>query len=167
MIDCALYADLAEAASGLPFAETLVSARADLTNCIICLRVLRGKSPDTAEPLFHKSMLPAGTLSEAFFAIAFEEGEAAFLSALAKKTPYGAVVADADKCTLAEIEKRADDHITALLQGVKYLPFGAEIPLSYLYALEGAVKNLRILLSGKRAGLDSDTLKARVRESYV
>lgn len=167
LLDCALYADLAEAASGLPFAETLVGARADLTNCIICLRVLRGQNPDTAQPLFHKSMLPAGSLNADFFTVAFAEGEAAFLAALAKKTPYGAVVADADKCTLAEIEKRADDHITALLQGVKYLPFGAEIPLSYLYALEGAVKNLRILLSGKRAGLDSDTLKARVRESYV
>ena len=167
LLDCALYADLAEAADGLPFAEALVSARTDLTNCIICLRVLRGTSPDMAQPLFHKSMLPAGTLSEAFFATAFEEGEAAFLAALAKKTPYGAVIGEAGKHTLAEIEKRADDYITARLQEVKHLPFGAEIPLCYLYALEGVVKNLRILLSGKEAGLDSDTLKARVRESYV
>ncbi|MBR2010270.1 MAG: V-type ATPase subunit [Clostridia bacterium] len=167
LLDCALYADLAEAASGFPFAESLVSARADLTNIIICLRILRSTNADTAEPLFHKSMLPAGTLTEDFFATAFTEGEAAFLAVLSTKTPYAAVVRDADKCTLAEIEKRADDHITARLQEVKHLPFGAEIPLSYLYALEGAVKNLRILLSGKRAGLDGDKLKARVRESYV
>ena len=167
LLDRALFEDLAEAAKVLPLAEKTVSARADLTNCITCLRLLRGKNAATSAALFHKSMLPAGTLGEDFFAVAFEDGEEALLAALLSKTPYGAVAKDAAHRSPAELEKRADDYITALLLEVKHLPFGGEIPLAYLFAIEGALKNLRILLSGKKAGLEASSLRERVRESYV
>lgn len=166
LLDRALFADLLSEASDFPFAKELVSARADLTNLLICLRLLRGNSKETTAALFQKSMLPAGSLNEEFFLTGFGEGERALL-ALVAKTPYAAVANGADKCTLAEIEKRADDYITARLKEVKRMPFGAEIPLAYLYALEGAVKNLRMILAGKKAGLAADALLARVRESYV
>lgn len=167
LLDRALFADLLEEASDFPLAKDLVSARADLTNLLICLRLLRGNGKETTAALFQKSMLPAGTLSEEFFLTGLGEGERALLSRIATKTPYATVANGADKCTLAEIEKRADDYITARLKEVKRMPFGAEIPLAYLYALEGAVKNLRIILSGKQAGLATDALLARVREGYV
>ncbi len=167
LIDRALFADLSVSAAGLPFAEKLVSARADLTNFIICLRLLRGKNSRIAAALFDKAMLPAGTLPAGFFAKAFEQGEGELLSMLAVSTPYGRVAAGADKRTLAEIERLADDHLMSLVREVKYLSFGAEIPLAYLWGLETSIKNLRILLAGKKAGLDGDTLRERVRESYV
>ena len=166
LLDRALFADLLGETSDFPFAKELVSARADLTNLLICLRLLRGNGKETAVALFQKSMLPAGSLNEEFFLTGLGEGECALL-ALVAKTPYAAVANGADKCTLAEIEKRADDYITARLKEVKRMPFGAEIPLAYLYALEGAVKNLRMILAGKKAGLAADALLARVRESYV
>ncbi len=167
LIDRALFTDLSMAAAGLPFAEKLVSARADLTNFIICLRLLRGKNQAIAAALFEKAMLPAGTLPASFFAKAFEQGEGELLSMLAVSTPYGRVAAGADKRTFAEIEKTVDDYLMALVREVKYLSFGAEIPLAYLWGLETSIKNLRILLAGKKAGLDGDTLQERVRESYV
>ncbi len=165
LLDRALYADLGETASALPLAQELVSARADLTNCITCVRLLRGNTA-TAAALFHKSMLPAGTLDEGFFAPLLEGGEGALFAALLE-TPYKTVAKDAEGVTLAALEKRADDYITARLLAIRHLPFGAEIPLAYLYGLEGTLKNLRILLSGKRAGLDGAALRSRVRESYV
>ena len=166
LIDRALFLDLAEAASGLPFAARVVAARADLTNFIICLRLLRGKNPQLAAPLFARASLPAGTLDAALFEAALPAGEAALFSLLSK-TPYARVAEGAGNLSLLEIEKRADDFVMGLVREARYLPFGAEIPLAYLLGLVTSLKNVRILLAGKRAGLDSDTLRARVRDSYV
>ena len=165
LLDRALFADTAEAAKAFSFAEELFGAKADLANIIICLRLLRS-SPLVAEALFLKAMLPGGTLGKETFDLAFGEGEDAFLRALAS-TPYKKVVEQSRESTPAELEKRADDYITDRLIAVKNLPFGAEVPLAYLLALESTVKNIRILLSGRSAGLDCTTLLSRVRKSYV
>ena len=47
------------------------------------------------------------------------------------------------------------------------ITFGAEVPIAYLLALETQSKNLRILLAGKRAGQDRDTIQAKLRACYV
>lgn len=167
ILDRALFEDLSDAAAGLPFAERLISARADLTNVLVCLRLLRGKHRKIARTLFGQAMLPGGRLPESFFEVGFHEGEGALLTALVVSTPYGRVAAGADKRTMAELERMADDYLTALLREVKYLSFGAEIPLAYLWGLETSIKNVRILLASKKAGLDDATLRERIRESYV
>ena len=167
IMDRALFADLSHAAAGLPFAERLVSARADFTNLLICLRLLRGKHRHIARTLFGRAMLPGGTLTEGFFEVGFGEGEGALLTALAVSTPYGRIAAGADKRTMWELERMADDYLMVLVREVKYLSFGAEIPLAYLWGLETSIKNVRILLAGKKAGLDVATLRERIRESYV
>lgn len=166
ILDRALFSDLARAASGLPFAERVVAARADLSNFLICLRLVRGKSPQLAAPLFARAFLPAGTLDAALFEEALPAGEAA-LRSLLSKTPYKRVAQGAEGLSLSEIEKRVDDCVMDLVRGARYLPFGAEVPLAYLLGLDASLKNIRILLAGKRAGLDSDALRARVRDSYV
>ena len=165
LLDRALFEDLADAANAFPFAKEIFEAKADLANILICLRLVRS-NPLTAEALFGKAALPGGTLEKDLFAPAFTQGEHAFLKALAA-TPYQTVVKNAKASTPAELEKRADDYITKRLSTAKNLPFGAEIPLAYLLALEGIIKNIRILLSGRAAGLDGATLLSRVRESYV
>ncbi len=167
ILDRALFEDLSHAAAGFAFAEQLVSARADLANLLICLRLLRGKHCKIAPALFGRAMLPGGTLPEGFFEVAFTEGEGALLTALAVSTPYGRVAAGADQRTAGELERMADDYLMALVREVKYLSFGAEIPLAYLWGLETSIKNVRILLAGKKAGLDDATLRERIRESYV
>ena len=45
--------------------------------------------------------------------------------------------------------------------------FGAEVPAGYLVGVETSVKNIRIILAAKDAGLSSDVLRERIRESYV
>lgn len=165
ILDRALFLDLEGAAQGLPFAERVIAARADLTNYIIALRLLR-RSPLLSEALFARAFLPAGTLGEAFFREAIAEGEEA-LHAQMRRTPYASVADGAGEMSLSLLEKRADDLVMARVREAKYLPFGAEVPLAYLLALDASLKNVRILLAGKRAGSDTDTLRLRVRESYV
>ena len=47
------------------------------------------------------------------------------------------------------------------------IPFGAEPILGYLLAVEYEVKNLRILLAGYGISLPRDTVRERMRSSYV
>lgn len=39
--------------------------------------------------------------------------------------------------------------------------------IGYLYAKENELTTIRIILTGRLAGLDSDTIRERLRESYV
>ena len=51
-------------------------------------------------------------------------------------------------------------------EGAK-VPFGAEVAGGYLVGVETSVKNIRIILAAKDAGLSSDVLRERIRDSYV
>ena len=65
------------------------------------------------------------------------------------------------------MEKWADDFWMELVRDAKFVPFGAEVFIGYAIALEYEIKNIRILLAGKDAGLDSDVIRERLRKSYV
>ena len=69
--------------------------------------------------------------------------------------------------TLAAVEKNADDRYMEFIRTAKFVPFGAEVPIGYLAGLDASVRNLRILLAGKAAGLSADTIRGRIRNSYV
>jgi len=165
-LDRACFLDLADAARGFAFAERLVRANADLSNIKTCLRLLRMSNTYLAELLFARAFVPGGTLEERFFTEAFASGESR-LADLLVTTPYSRVLLTEGQRTLAKVERNADDHLMGELARVRYTPYGAEVPLAYLMGLQTSLKNLRILLNGKRAGLDRDALCERVRESYV
>lgn len=68
---------------------------------------------------------------------------------------------------LTAFEKACDDAVTRYLAGAKYVPFGEAPVVGYLAAVDSELTNLRIILSGRMAGLDGDTIRERLRESYV
>ena len=47
------------------------------------------------------------------------------------------------------------------------VPFGVEPILGYLYAREAEATTIRIIMTGRMAGLDTDIIRERLRESYV
>jgi V/A-type H+-transporting ATPase subunit C len=55
----------------------------------------------------------------------------------------------------------------ALVKETKFIPLGLEVMVAFLAAHEYEVKNLRILLAGKEAGIPTQTIRERIRESYV
>ena len=164
IFDRAAYADMAAAAAPYPFAAELVGTQADLINLMMCLRLLRMQNGELGRSVLTRAALPAGTLDELFLLDLYDGGEEAFYKRLSA-TPYEAVFAK-DR-TLADTEKRADDHLMALIRRARYVTFGAEVPIAYLLAAERQSKNLRILLVGKAAGLDAQAIQTRMRESYV
>ena len=57
--------------------------------------------------------------------------------------------------------------VTAYLAGARYVAFGEAPLIGYLAARETELTNVRVILSGRLAGLDADTIRERLRESYV
>lgn len=166
ILDRAAFADMHEAAADLPFAASIVAAKADLTNIFMAIRLLRSENPAIAPLIFHKASVPGGILPQDILHAALQSGDMRTLITSLHATPYGDIAA---KCTdsFAAAEKTADDYVMRLVKTAKQIPFGAEIPLAYLFALEVCIKNIRLILAGKMAGLAGNTLKERVRESYV
>ena len=69
--------------------------------------------------------------------------------------------------SLTPFEKACDDAVTAMAAGAKSVPFGVESVISYLVAKEIEFTAVRIIMSGRMAGIDSDTIRERLREAYV
>ena len=83
-------------------------------------------------------------------------------------SPYARFLRQLDPSSpLYLIEKEADNFWLQKAKAAKYVPFGAPVLVGYMIALEYEVKNIRIILAGKDAGLSAETIKERLRETYV
>lgn len=164
ILDKAVFADMREAAEPFPFAAELVAARADLTDLLICCRLLRMQNHELCRALLDRAAICCGRFDREKLLSLFDGGEDALPRGISD-TPYAKIFDTG--LSLSELEKRADDYIADLVRRARAVTFGVEIPIAYLMAIENESKNLRILLAGKRAGWDSATVKARMREHYV
>ncbi|MBQ3483168.1 MAG: V-type ATPase subunit [Clostridia bacterium] len=164
VLDRACFSAMYESASAVPFAQRLVAQKADLVNLQILLRVMRLAMGEVGHALLLRALVPHGTLGEAWFSEAYGAGEGAFPALLAC-TPYAALWGEDN--TPAALEKRADDLLMAEVGRAKYIAFGAEVPIAYLWGLDTAVRDLRILWTGLVSGADRETIATRVRECYV
>ena len=150
--------------------ETLlgwVKARIDLTNILTTLRILRMGMGASGEAFLQQSLLTGGTLSTDFFVKAYEGGETHFREALSPTAYYRLAQVEGDPLPLSALEKACDDLYMNLVREGARIPFGAPIAGGYLIGCETAVKNIRIVLAAKEAGLDTNVLRERVRLSYV
>ncbi|CDF58550.1 V-type ATP synthase subunit C [Thermobrachium celere] len=68
---------------------------------------------------------------------------------------------------LGRIEKMADDYLLSVLKNSKFISFGPEPVVAYIYAKENEIKILRIILTGKKNRVSADTIRERLRDIYV
>ena len=170
ILDKACWADmLADAkTSGEAFVIRLVQTKIDLLNTMIALRILRMKSGEVGKVLFAEAFLEGGKLPRERMIDAMANGEDALL-ALVRYSEYFAfaekfLVSDG---VLSTAEKLADNYWMSLVLENKFVPDGLEVMIAFLAAHEYEVKNLRILLSGKEAGIETATIRERILDSYV
>ena len=161
MLDCAK-------ASGEAFVLRLVQTRIDLLNVMMALRILRMKSGDVGKVLFADAFLEGGNLSFERMSKCLTNGEDA-LWAFLYRTNYSVFAEKFAKGdgALSTAEKLADNYWMSLVLENKFIPMGLEVMVAFLAAHEYEVKNLRILLSGKEAGIATATIRERIRDSYV
>ena len=169
IIDKAAFADMLAAAneSGVPIAQKLVTAKIDLVNILMTVRLIRMGLEASAQALFDEIFIEGGYVEKKLLRTALEEGEKNLAEALAYGRYPSFAQAISSLGPLSALEKLADDIWMGILKEIKFVPFGAEIAIGYILALEYEVKNIRIILASKEAGLTSDIIRERLRESYV
>lgn len=170
ILDRACYEDMMATvkAGGDKTLLAWLQAKVDLLNVMICVRILRMHRGDVGLAFMQDALLPGGTLDMSFFETAYAEGEEALWRNL-YATVYGKLVTEVEKSngSLAVIETCIDNHWMTLVREGARVPFGAPVVAGYLIGCETSVKNIRIVLAGKDAGLPPEAIRERVRMSYV
>ncbi|GFP75012.1 V-type ATP synthase subunit C [Clostridium fungisolvens] len=67
----------------------------------------------------------------------------------------------------SELEKLSDNFIMRFMKDAKYISFGPEPIIAYIYAKENEIKNIRIIMVGKLNNMPSEVIRERLREGYV
>ena len=170
ILDRACYADMLSAAenSQNAFVLRLVRVKIDLINLMSAVRILRMNSGIAGKALLEEALLPGGTLEDSLIREAFDRGEE-HLWARLRTTEYGSLsdkIVASDR-TLTAVERIADNHWMELIRETKFVPMGLEVMVSFMLAHEYEVKNLRIVLAGKDAGIPVETIRERIRDNYV
>ncbi|MGI5963440.1 MAG: V-type ATPase subunit [Lawsonibacter sp.] len=167
-LDRACYQEMLQLAKEVdsPFLEGYVRLLVDVANLRIAVRVGRmGKESD----FLRQALLPGGTVSEQ--AVASARGESlaeVFRSGpLSQAAELGAKLAQNGSGALTAFERACDDAVTAYLAAGRRVPFGEQAVLGYLYAKESELTAIRTIFAGRAAGLDGDTIRSRLRETYV
>lgn len=163
ILDRACYAAMLADAGKNKFARQIVMQKIDLTNLLICLRLLRMKSEEAGKLMLRDSFIEGGELEKDSLENAYNEGEATFWE-MVGRTDYSQFSAGVGtSSTLTAIERAADNFWISSIRQAKWLVFGEEVLLAYLASVEYEVRNLRIVLAGVEAGLSPKIIGERIR----
>ncbi len=144
------------------FSIGLSLVMAYLANIKIALRCLRtGKKSDfVSEALADVEDFDKKALCEA---VSLGEEE---LCRFVRSLGYE-VLAESIKKGYAAFEKVSDDMIIERVKEAKYKSLGVSPLAAYYFAADAEVRSVRIILSCKKNGFNSENIRERVRELYV
>jgi V/A-type H+-transporting ATPase subunit C len=66
-----------------------------------------------------------------------------------------------------QFERECDNATMTYLAAKKHTHYGASVVLTYLVEIEWEITSLRMILSGKLAGVSPETIRERLRDAYV
>lgn len=167
ILDRAYYEEmlaLAEA-TGSKFLTEYVRANIDSVNLRSAVRTLRMKKDGD---FLKKVLFSGGDVSMEKILAAVENGTVENLyrsTALRQAAEYG--MASVDGGSMTKFEKACDDAVTAVVARAKKVPFGVETVIAYVAAKEIEFTAVRVILTGRLAGLGGETIRERLRETYV
>jgi len=169
IIDRACFSDMVAAAKRIdvPLAKELVRTKIDQTNIMITLRIIQMGLGKVAEGILREAYIGGGSFDAELFVSALDEGVEALAGEISRAGYEKLGEAIANRETLGALEKRVDDLWVLRAKEAKSVSFGAEIAIGYIAALEYAVKNVRIILASKDAGLAPELIRERLRDCYA
>ena len=167
LLDRAYYAEMLSAAraTGSDFLVRYVRFTIDAANLRSAVRTLRMKK---GSDMLRRVLVEGGSIrvdSVQSAALGGNLEELYRSTELRQAAELGAAAVNGG--SLTPFEKACDDAVTAMAAGAKSVPFGVESVISYLVAKEIEFTAVRIIMSGRMAGIDSDTIRERLREAYV
>ncbi len=167
VLDKAYYAEMLHCArqSGSAFLVRYVQAGIDAANLRSAVRALRlGQSTD----FLRRVLVEGGEIPPARVQNAAQAGSLAELYRTGALRGAAELAAEAAAGgPLTAFEKACDDAVTAVVAEAKRVPFGPEVVIGYLVAKELEFTAVRIIMAGRMAGLEGNTIRERLRESYV
>ena len=168
LLDRAYYTEMLAAAKAArsPFLEGYVRLSIDGVNLRSVVRAARmGKGPD----FLRRVLLPDGNVkTDSLLSAGAGAADLAGLFAHTYLTAAAQEGAEAMRGgSLTQFERLCDNALTAYLSQGKRVAFGEHPLIGYLYAKENELTTIRIILTGRLAGLDAETIRERLRESYV
>jgi V/A-type H+-transporting ATPase subunit C len=169
-LDHAMYAEMLADAAALenPFLVRLVRIYIDLANITAFLRMRAMKK---GSDFLRETLIPGGEVDRGLFYRHFSDGLETFIAAMLY-TPYGQVCEEGLKNyqstgRLTAFERGADDYVNGYIKAARLRPVGAEVIVCYFVARQAELKNVRIVMVGKKNGISGDVIRERLRETYV
>lgn len=166
-LDRACFAELRAVAESVdcPFLTDYAALLTDSANLKSAVRTLRmGKSGD----FLREVLLPGGTVDPGRVA---EAGEKDAVAALYSQGPLAAAAAlgaeAAGGGSMTAFELACDNAVTAWLGSAKLVGYGPEAVVAYLAAVEGEITAVRMILTGRLAGVEPAALRERLRDLYA
>jgi len=170
VLDRACFSQMLHEAEALgnAFLTGFVRARIDLSNIGAFVRIRAMKK---SWEFLRDALAQGGTLDAAFFNRYLPDSIDNFLAAT-QYSPYGAVCDEGLRAFVATgsltlFERLCDNWLIEYVKKAKLMPMGVEILAAYLYARQSEIKNVRIVLTGKRNNVSGEVIRERLRETYV
>lgn len=168
LLDKAYFEEMTVAAaeSGSAFLQEYVRLLADVANLRSAVRAHRmGKGND----FLALALVPGGSVEERTI-LSAKGGDLTSLfrsGRLAAAADLGAALVNAGGGSFTAFERLCDNAVTEYLSQARRISFGEQPVIGYLYAREAEITAVRTILSGRMAGLNAETIRERLRESYV
>ena len=168
LVDRAYFAEMLALAEKTECAYLVdyVRATIDAANLRSVIRTLRmGRTP----AFLKEFLFPGGTVSldGCMKAAVNGEVEQAYRSTVLRRAAQAGKEAVESGGSLTAFEKLCDDALMAQAARARRVPFGVEVVIGFVAAREAELSNVRIIMTGRMAGIPADTIRERLRESYV
>lgn len=167
-LDRAYYAEVGQLAQQCKseFLQGYVRLAIDAANLRICVRCARLEK-DAA--FLSSALLDGGNVpAREVVRTASKEIGAPFRSgALATAAELAAKLSRPGSGPLTAFERECDNALMSYLERCRRCPFGEEVVIGYLLARESELTAIRTIMAGRKAGLDADIIRQRLRVSYV
>ena len=162
-LDAACYDEMRTLAEEMKsnFLQGYVRQLIDAANLRTAVRAARSGSSE----VLPRALLEGGSVSpHAIMATdPVKLGELFGAGALGKAVALGAAATSGGP--LMAFEKACDEATEAYLSAARRTPFGEETVLCYLAAVENEITAIRIIMTGRQAGLSSEMIRSRLRQA--
>ncbi len=148
--------------SGYPLFDTYAQHMTAVANIKTAVRACRMGKP---RAFLDKALAPCEYVSADRLADAASRGMDE-ICACVKSTRYSGA-AEALRESPSAFERYCDNQLIELIKPQKSNYFGLEPIAAYLLARENEIKTVRLILYGKRSGIDDSVIRERLRDMYV
>lgn len=167
ILDKAYFEELKALAEALgsPFIKGYAELLIDSANLKSAVRTRRmGKGED----FLHEVLIPGGTVSTERLATSTEKDSLAALYGHTKLERAAALGGEAlSGSPMTEFERACDNAVMAYLKDAKLVGYGCEPILAYMAAVEGEITAVRMMLTGRLAGVAPQVIRERLRDLYA